>query len=234
MDGPVYPGAFGRRGLDWEIPDAADRAIVHDVIMDELCLGIFTRRVPRRLCRIIDESGGAGLRRGRPGLHRDPAADHRRGFAASDPRFHPAARQGRGRRGARRARRCRRGAAGRLAAGASQAAQSCPGGRLSYRCRDLELYEGLGGAGPAEQELLAAMRSRVRRFCRGALMFRIKVLARAWPIQHYAALPDPRGRHVISRLHAWLPACRRPIFSIPPGSAVVHPTSIAAGAWRGG
>jgi len=39
MTGPVYPGALGRRGLDWEIPDAADRAEIHRVIMDELCLG---------------------------------------------------------------------------------------------------------------------------------------------------------------------------------------------------
>lgn len=39
MTGPVYPGALGRHGLDWEIPDEADRSMVHDVIMNELCLG---------------------------------------------------------------------------------------------------------------------------------------------------------------------------------------------------
>ena len=39
MAGPVYPGAFGRRGLDWEVPDAADRAEIHRIIFDELCLG---------------------------------------------------------------------------------------------------------------------------------------------------------------------------------------------------
>jgi aspartate racemase len=42
MTGPVYPGAFGRRGLGWAIPDEADRKIVHDIIFDELCLGIFS------------------------------------------------------------------------------------------------------------------------------------------------------------------------------------------------
>jgi aspartate racemase len=42
MTGPVYPGAFGRRGLEWEIPGEADRKIVHDIIFDELCLGVFT------------------------------------------------------------------------------------------------------------------------------------------------------------------------------------------------
>jgi len=39
MTGPVYPGAFGRRGLGWEIPDDADRAEIHRIIFDELCLG---------------------------------------------------------------------------------------------------------------------------------------------------------------------------------------------------
>src|SRR4051812_28743647 len=39
MTGPVYPAAFARRRLEWEIPDEADRAIIHHVIMDELCLG---------------------------------------------------------------------------------------------------------------------------------------------------------------------------------------------------
>ena len=42
MSGPVYPGAFGRRGLGWEIPELGDRKIVHDIIFDELCLGVFT------------------------------------------------------------------------------------------------------------------------------------------------------------------------------------------------
>jgi len=39
MTGPVYPGALGRRGIGWEIPDEADRAMIHGVIFDELCLG---------------------------------------------------------------------------------------------------------------------------------------------------------------------------------------------------
>ena len=41
MTGPVYPGAFGRRGIAWAVPDEADRKIVDDIIFDELCLGIF-------------------------------------------------------------------------------------------------------------------------------------------------------------------------------------------------
>src|SRR3954452_7472063 len=39
MTGPVYPGALGRRGLGWAIPGDQDRALIHHVIMDELCLG---------------------------------------------------------------------------------------------------------------------------------------------------------------------------------------------------
>jgi len=39
MTGPVYPAALARRGLGWEVPDPADRAEIHRVIMDELCLG---------------------------------------------------------------------------------------------------------------------------------------------------------------------------------------------------
>ena len=39
MTGPVYPGAFARRGLGWEIPGPADRAEIHRIIFDELCLG---------------------------------------------------------------------------------------------------------------------------------------------------------------------------------------------------
>ena len=42
MTGPVYPGALGRRGLDWEIPDETDRQMIHRIIFEELCLGIFT------------------------------------------------------------------------------------------------------------------------------------------------------------------------------------------------
>ena len=39
MTGPVYPAAFARRGLGWEVPDPADRAEIHRIIFDELCLG---------------------------------------------------------------------------------------------------------------------------------------------------------------------------------------------------
>jgi len=53
MGGPVYPGALGRRGLAWDIPDEADRRLVHRVIMDELCLGEFRDESRAEYVRII-------------------------------------------------------------------------------------------------------------------------------------------------------------------------------------
>jgi aspartate racemase len=55
MTGPVYPGALGRRGIDWAIPDEADRKLVHDIIMDELCLGKFTDAARDTYVRIIEK-----------------------------------------------------------------------------------------------------------------------------------------------------------------------------------
>jgi aspartate racemase len=55
MTGPVYPGALGRRGLDWAVPDEADRKLIHTVIMDELCLGIFRDESRRAYVRIIEK-----------------------------------------------------------------------------------------------------------------------------------------------------------------------------------
>lgn len=60
MTGPVYPAALGRRGLDWEVPDEADRKIVHDIIFDELCLGLFTEASRQAYCAIIEKFAEAG------------------------------------------------------------------------------------------------------------------------------------------------------------------------------
>jgi aspartate racemase len=53
MTGPVYPGALGRRGIGWAIPDEADRRQVHDIIMDELCLGVFRDEARATYVQII-------------------------------------------------------------------------------------------------------------------------------------------------------------------------------------
>ena len=60
MSGPVYPGALGRRGIEWAIPDDADRAIVHDIIFDELCLGVFRDASRDAYLRIIAKLTGQG------------------------------------------------------------------------------------------------------------------------------------------------------------------------------
>jgi aspartate racemase len=60
MTGPVYPGAFGRRGIDWAIPDDEDRKIVDDIIFGELCLGVFTDQARNAYVRIIDKLAGEG------------------------------------------------------------------------------------------------------------------------------------------------------------------------------
>ena len=60
MLGPVYPGAFARRGLDWEIPEEADRETIHRVIMDELCLGEIRDESRAEYVRIIEAMAARG------------------------------------------------------------------------------------------------------------------------------------------------------------------------------
>ena len=60
MTGPVYPAALDRRGLAWEVPDEADRRRVHDIIMDELCLGIFKDESRAAYVRIIEQLAAGG------------------------------------------------------------------------------------------------------------------------------------------------------------------------------
>lgn len=60
MTGPVYPGALGRRGLAWEVPDQADRRMVHDVIMNELCLGLFREESRAAYRAVIDGLAARG------------------------------------------------------------------------------------------------------------------------------------------------------------------------------
>ena len=60
MTGPVYPAALGRRGLGWEIPDEPDRALIHRVIFDELCLGEFREDSRAGYVGIIDRLAERG------------------------------------------------------------------------------------------------------------------------------------------------------------------------------
>ena len=54
MNGPVYPGALGRRGIGWAVPSAEDQKIVNDIIFDELCLGSVTDQSRAEYVRIIE------------------------------------------------------------------------------------------------------------------------------------------------------------------------------------
>ena len=60
MTGPVYPGALGRRGLDWAVPSEDDRALVNRIIFDELCLGIFSEESRAEYVRIIERLAEQG------------------------------------------------------------------------------------------------------------------------------------------------------------------------------
>ena len=60
MNGPVYPGALGRRGIGWAVPSPEDQKIVNDVIFDELCLGTFRDESRETYVRIIEKLEGEG------------------------------------------------------------------------------------------------------------------------------------------------------------------------------
>lgn len=60
MDGPVYPGAFARAGLDMRVPSPGDRKIVDDIIFEELCQGVISDAARAEYVRIIDGLKRAG------------------------------------------------------------------------------------------------------------------------------------------------------------------------------
>jgi aspartate racemase len=60
MNGPVYPGALGRRGLGWAVPGPEDQKLVNDIIFDELCLGAFRQESRDAYVRIIEKLAGEG------------------------------------------------------------------------------------------------------------------------------------------------------------------------------
>lgn len=60
MTGPVYPGALGRRGIGWAVPDEADRKIIDDIIFGELCLGMFKDESRDAYIRIIEKLADEG------------------------------------------------------------------------------------------------------------------------------------------------------------------------------
>jgi aspartate racemase len=55
MEGPVYPAAFARHGVDMRTPAAPDRELVDRVIFDELCQGRLMDASRAQYVRIIGE-----------------------------------------------------------------------------------------------------------------------------------------------------------------------------------
>jgi aspartate racemase len=59
-EGPVYPRALRRRGIQLLIPDQADRRVVDGVIFDELVNGIVRPESRRRYVEVIERLGERG------------------------------------------------------------------------------------------------------------------------------------------------------------------------------
>jgi aspartate racemase len=54
MQGPAYPAAFGRHGLDLATPPEPEQDLVQRVIFEELCHGLVTREAREAFVRVID------------------------------------------------------------------------------------------------------------------------------------------------------------------------------------
>lgn len=60
MEGPVYPEAFGARGVVTELPGADDRRMIDTTIFDELVNGVFTDPTRTAYVRVIEELAARG------------------------------------------------------------------------------------------------------------------------------------------------------------------------------
>jgi len=55
MQGPAYPAALARHGLEMRVPSAADQDVLNGLIFDELCMGEITETARAEFLRVIDE-----------------------------------------------------------------------------------------------------------------------------------------------------------------------------------
>jgi len=60
MEGPAYPAAFARHGLEMRTPPETDRALVDRVIFEELCQGVIADASRSEYVRIIGALAGQG------------------------------------------------------------------------------------------------------------------------------------------------------------------------------
>ncbi|MEO6390990.1 MAG: aspartate/glutamate racemase family protein, partial [Pyrinomonadaceae bacterium] len=61
MDGPVYPNALRRVGIEWAIPHALERAEIDRIIFQELVKGVFTEEARLYFNQVIERMKGQGL-----------------------------------------------------------------------------------------------------------------------------------------------------------------------------
>lgn len=60
MEGPIYPRAFGSRGIGAELPERGDRDVVNRIIFEELVNGVFTADSRQEYVRIIERLAARG------------------------------------------------------------------------------------------------------------------------------------------------------------------------------
>jgi aspartate racemase len=60
MEGPAYPAAFTRAGLEMRTPPEADRKLLARLILDELCQGVISESALKEWVRVIETLKGEG------------------------------------------------------------------------------------------------------------------------------------------------------------------------------
>jgi aspartate racemase len=60
MQGPAYPAAFARHGLEMRVPNAEDQDVLNALIFDELCMGEITETARAEFLRVIEQLKGEG------------------------------------------------------------------------------------------------------------------------------------------------------------------------------
>jgi aspartate racemase len=60
MRGNIYPDACARYGIEWKVPDARTQAVLHRIIMDELCMGKFVQESITRFVSATTELRSRG------------------------------------------------------------------------------------------------------------------------------------------------------------------------------
>jgi aspartate racemase len=60
MQGPAYPAAIVRHGLEMRVPKADDQELLNRLIFEELCMGAITETARAEFLRVIEQLKGEG------------------------------------------------------------------------------------------------------------------------------------------------------------------------------